>query len=130
MAAPEGCVTCALCQAAVSLRAGTLEKLKLHMETDHDAFFQHDILTAINFLEDHEKEVIIEKVLPRMKLQLETAKQFNKKGLASSRLEIETRLLELQEDDSEDEVGSPEGRRGPGQGPQPARALGVGVHHS
>ena len=108
MAAPEGCVTCALCQAAVSLRAGTLEKLKLHMETDHDAFFQHDILTAINFLEDHEKEVIIEKVLPRMKLQLETAKQFNKKGLASSRLEIETRLLELQEDDSEDEVGSPE----------------------
>ena len=67
-ATPQGSVSCIMCKGAVSVRAGNLEKMKVHVESDHDVFFDHDILIAINFLESHEKEVIIEKVLPRMKM--------------------------------------------------------------
>ena len=63
---PKGTVKCLLCNASISVRSGTLEKFKSHLDNDHDAFFGQDVLIATNFLEAHEKEAIIEKVLPRI----------------------------------------------------------------
>ena len=65
---PRGGVTCLLCNATISVRIGNYGKLKLHLETNHDVFFEHDLLMAINFLEANEREIIIEKVMPRMNL--------------------------------------------------------------
>ena len=96
---PSGAVCCLLCRGFVSVRAGNLEKLKLHVESDHDVFYEHDILFAINFLDEHEKEIIIEKVLPRMKSLLENTKQ---KEPPKPKLHIEKRLLELAEGSARD----------------------------
>ena len=74
----RGCVTCLLCNATISVRIGNFGKLKLHMETNHDVFYEQDLIMALNFLEDHEREVIIEKVLPRMDLCLNKAKIIDK----------------------------------------------------
>ena len=61
-----GAISCLFCKGSVSLKCGTLDKFKLHMDNNHDAFFDQDILIAVNFLEEIEKEAIIEKVLPRI----------------------------------------------------------------
>ena len=58
---------------------------------------------ALMFLEDHEKEVIVEKVLPRMKLCLETAKNV-KKDSPIGKLDIEKKLFGDGEDLKEVEV--------------------------
>ena len=50
-------MTCLLCNATISVRIGNYGKLKLHMETNHDVFYEQDLLMALNFLEDHEREV-------------------------------------------------------------------------
>jgi len=84
-----------MCKGAVSVRAGNLEKMKVHVESDHDVFYDHDILIAINFLESHEKEVIIEKVLPRMKMLLQNMKTQKIKAVDKNKLPIEKRLLEF-----------------------------------
>ena len=89
----RGCVTCLLCNATISVRIGNYGKLKLHMETNHDVFYEQDLLMALNFLEDHEREVIIEKVLPRMDLCLNKAKVLDKKDGLNIKLDIEKRLF-------------------------------------
>ena len=89
----RGCVTCLLCNATISVRIGNYGKLKLHMETNHDVFYEQDLLMALNFLEDHEREVIIEKVLPRMDIFLNKAKVIDKKEGLKNRLDIEKRLF-------------------------------------
>ena len=85
------------------MRSGNLDKFKLHVESDHDVFYDHDILIAINFLEAHEKEVIIEKVLPRMKLLFDNVHSLNGKFAIGHKLAIEKRLLE----DDESVPGNP-----------------------
>jgi len=85
------------------VRSGNLDKFKLHVESDHDVFYDHDILIAINFLEAHEKEVIIEKVLPRMKLLFDNVHSLNGKFAIGHKLPIEKRLLE----DDESVSGNP-----------------------
>jgi len=98
---PKGCITCLLCQGAISVRSGNLDKFRVHMESDHDVFFGHDILIAINFLEAHEKEVIIEKVLPRMKLLFANIRSFDGKFVpGDGKLGLEKRLLEMDDDSS------------------------------
>ena len=97
---PRGSVSCLLCKGSVSVRAGNLEKFRVHVESDHDVFYDHDILIAINFLEAHEKEVIIEKVLPRMRMIFNDVSYSNRKSI-DDKLAIEKRLLEK---DDEDEV--------------------------
>jgi len=93
---PKGCISCLLCQGAISVRSGNLEKFRVHMESDHDVFFGHDILIAINFLEAHEKEIIIEKVLPRMKLLFTNIRSFDGKFVTgTSKIGLEKRLLEI-----------------------------------
>ena len=87
----NGGVTCLLCNARVSLRMGNFQKLNSHLEVNHDVFYEQDLLMALNFLEDHEREVIIEKVLPRMKLALDNAKNTDK-GNKSKILSIDKRL--------------------------------------
>ena len=67
-------VVCQLCNAKVSLRAGNLHKLQLHMERSHDVFQDQDIVMAISFLDPHEKEVIIDQVIPRIKKLLDKSK--------------------------------------------------------
>ena len=89
----RGCVTCLLCNATISVRIGNYGKLKLHMETNHDVFYEQDLLMALNFLEDHEREVIIEKVLPRMDFCLNKAKVIDKKDGLKIKLDIEKRLF-------------------------------------
>merc|ERR1712179_493548 len=64
------------------------------MESDHDVFYDHDILIAINFLEPHEKEIIIEKVLPRMKMMLKDVEPV-KKAAIENKIAIEKRLLDI-----------------------------------
>jgi len=94
----RGPISCLLCKGAISVRSGNLDKFKVHVESAHDVFYDHDILIAINFLEAHEKEVIIEKVLPRMKLLFDNVRSFNGKFVIGSKLTIEKRLLEHDED--------------------------------
>jgi len=98
---PKGCISCLLCQGAISVRSGNLDKFRVHMESDHDVFFGHDILIAINFLEAHEKEIIIEKVLPRMKLLFANIRCFDGKFVPSDgKTGLEKRLLEMDDDSS------------------------------
>jgi len=99
MAMPRGSITCILCKGTISVRSGNLEKFKVHMESDHDVFYDHDILIAINFLESHEKDIIVEKVLPRMRLLFDNVRSFNGKISIGDKLSIEKRLLE--NDDNE-----------------------------
>ena len=91
---PLGSVSCIMCKGAVSIRSGNLDKFKVHMESDHDVFYDHDILIAINFLEPHEKEIIIEKVLPRMKIMLKDVKPV-KRTAVEKKIPIEKRLLDI-----------------------------------
>ena len=105
--APAGCITCHLCNASISVKSGTFEKLQAHLETSHEIFYGYETLIAIAFLEDHEKEVIVEKVLPRMKLFLDTAKSLNKKYPTGARLDIEKKLCG-DEDASEEKEGTEE----------------------
>jgi len=91
---PRGSISCLLCKGAISVRSGNLDKFKLHVESDHDVFFDHDILIAINFLEAHEKEVIIEKVLPRMRLLFDNVRSVDGRIAIGDKLNIEKRLLE------------------------------------
>ena len=95
----RGCVTCLLCNATISVRIGNYGKLKLHMETNHDVFYEQDLIMALNFLEDHEREVIIEKVLPRMDLCLNKAKAIDKKDGLKLKLDIEKRLFSDEDKD-------------------------------
>ena len=88
-----GGVTCLLCNATISVRLGNFHKLNSHLEVNHDVFFQQDLLMALNFLEDHERDVIIEKVLPRMKLTLNNAKNLDKKDVLKKKLDIEKRIF-------------------------------------
>ena len=88
-----GGVTCLLCNATISVRLGNFQKLNSHLEVNHDVFFQQDLLMALNFLEDHERDVIIEKVLPRMKLTLNNAKNLYKKDVLKKKLDIEKRIF-------------------------------------
>ena len=71
-------VKCVLCRGAISIRAGNLEKMRLHMENDHDVFYNQDLLISLNFLEDFEREEIIEKALPRMKVIFKNVEDFKK----------------------------------------------------
>jgi len=64
---PPGCLPCLLCKGAISLRGGNLSKVRSHLETVHDSLYSADILIAVMFLGQHEKEVILEKVVPRIK---------------------------------------------------------------
>ena len=96
---PQGSVSCMMCKGAVSVRAGNLERFKVHVESDHDVFYDQDLLIAINFLEPHEKEVIIEKVLPRMKNIFQEVKAFKRAG-NENKLQIEKRIYEPVEDSS------------------------------
>ena len=70
----DASVVCQLCNAQVSVRAGNLTKLQLHLERSHDVFQDQDILLAISFLDQHEKEVIIDQVIPRIKRLLDNSK--------------------------------------------------------
>ena len=86
---------CFLCQGTISVRSENLDKFKFHLENVHDVFYDHDILVAVNFLEAHEKEVILEKVLPRIKEQFENVHTVDGKYINGGKLGIEKRLLEL-----------------------------------
>jgi len=106
-----GGITCLLCNATISVRLGNFEKLNAHLEVNHDVFFHHDLLMALNFLEDHERDVIIEKVIPRMTLTLNNAKNLDKRDVLKNKLVIEERLfgnigsenVKTNESDREDE---------------------------
>ena len=62
-------VKCVLCRGAISIRAGNLDKMRLHMENDHDVFYNQDLLISLNFLEDFEREEIILVVILLLSLQ-------------------------------------------------------------
>ena len=69
----EGTVSCILCDALINVRMGNFYKFQLHMENDHDVFRHQDLVMALSFLDTEEQEVIIEKVLPRMRDVLDAA---------------------------------------------------------
>ena len=90
---PQGIVSCSLCQAAVSVRAGNLDKFKVHVESDHDVFYDHDILIALNFLYTHEKEVIIETAIPRMRMMFEDVNTLKRQGYENKKTKYETEAI-------------------------------------
>ena len=71
MALSRSHLRCALCQGKVPILGGNTERFKFHLATQHDIFHEMDILIAINFLDDFEKEEIISRALPRMKVVFE-----------------------------------------------------------
>ena len=104
----RGGVTCLLCNATISVKIGNYGKLKLHMETNHDVFYEQDLLVALNFLQDHEREVIIEKVLPRMDFCLNQAKNIDKNMVQKKKRKIERRLFSETNEDSGSEDQDPD----------------------
>ena len=78
MALSRLAVKCVLCRGAVSIRAGNLDKMRLHIENDHDAFYNQDLFVALNFLEDFEREEIIEKAMPRMEVIFKNVEDYKK----------------------------------------------------
>ena len=89
MALSRSYVRCSLCQGNVSIIAGNLDKLKSHLENQHDVFHHLDFQIAINFLEDFEKEDLISKLLPRMKVVFEGAKVPGKRSRDENEMELE-----------------------------------------
>jgi len=94
MALSRNAIRCVLCHGAVSIRSGNLEKIRLHMEVDHDCFFEQDIIIALNFLEEFERQEIIEKVLPRMKVILENVKKYSGTESENTSNYLDKRLFE------------------------------------
>ena len=89
-------VECLLCRASLNLSAGNLDKFKLHLDTEHSAVFDIDLVISVSFLQTEEKERIVETVFPRIKKFFRDVKNTNK---VPSKLKIEKRLLE--EDEAE-----------------------------
>ena len=109
MTPPEtsgGSVTCPLCNAIVSVRSGNFYKFQLHLENDHDVFRHQDLLMALSFLDTEEMEVIIEKVLPRMKAALDVAAKMSAEKSLNSPFLIHKRLSDF---DIEGDTSSSEG---------------------
>ena len=84
MALSRSYVRCGLCQGNVSIVSGNLDKMKSHLQNQHDVFHQRDFLIATLFLQDFEKEEIVSRVLPRMKVIFEGAKDSNKRSSEGS----------------------------------------------
>ena len=72
------------------------------METVHDILFSMDFLIAITFLEEHEKEVILEKVVPRIRITLASVRDSRGNPL-SEKLDIEI-LLEGEKETSQENI--------------------------
>ena len=83
-------VICQLCKATV--RANSLTKLQLHLETRHDVLHNQDLVMALSFLEVQEMEVIIDQVIPRMKSMLDEG-QSPSNGHPEEKLETVTETL-------------------------------------
>ena len=60
-------VECLLCKASLNLSSGNLDKFKLHLDTEHSAVFDIDLVISVSFLQTEEKERIVETVFPRIK---------------------------------------------------------------
>jgi len=94
MALSRHAIRCILCHGAVSIRAGNFDKIRLHMEVDHDCFFEQDLLIALNFLEEFERQEIIERVLPRMKVIFENVKKYSGGDSENTSTYLNKRLFE------------------------------------
>ena len=88
----EASIVCPLCNARLSVRAGNLNKLQLHVERSHDVFQDQDIVMALSFLELHEKEVIIDQVIPRIKRLLDKSKTLDCSEVINTDLLINEKL--------------------------------------
>ena len=103
----QGNVVCLLCDAIINIKTGNYYKLQLHMENDHDIFKHQDLIMSLCFLEQGEMEVVIEKVLPRMKSALDLAVTMSQKKMLNGEFAMHRRLsnyeiqhdLELEEHD-------------------------------
>ena len=80
MALSRSHLRCALCQGNVPIMGGNMERFKFHLATQHDIFHEMDILIAINFLNDFEKEEIMSRALPRMKVVFEEGRVSEKRS--------------------------------------------------
>ena len=100
MAAPKGFIKCLLCHGAVSIKSGTVEKYKLHIENHHDVFFDVATLVNMTLLKPEEIEHIAELAAPRMKALLENQNMFNKKIVESKKKVIEKRLRENEDEEA------------------------------
>ena len=92
----DGTVTCILCDALINVRMGNFYKFQLHMENDHDVFRHQDLVMALSFLDTEEKEVIIEKVLPRMRDVLDSAVKTAQTKTLSGPDTLHKRLTDLE----------------------------------
>ena len=100
MAAPKGFIKCFLCHGAVSIKSGTVDKYKLHIENHHDVFY--DVATLVNMalLKPEEIEHIGELAAPRMKALLENQNMFNKKIVESKINGIGKRIRENEDEEA------------------------------
>ena len=94
----EASVVCQLCNARVSVRAGNLNKLQLHVERSHDVFQDQDIVMALSFLDYNEKEVIIDQVIPRIKTLLDKSKTLDCSEVINTDLLLQEKLETLQKE--------------------------------
>ena len=103
MALSRSYVRCSLCQGNVSIIAGNLDKLKSHLQNQHDVFHHLDFQIATNFLEDFEKDDLITKLLPRMKVVFEGAKVPGKRRRDENEVKVEAKKERTYEDLNRDE---------------------------
>lgn len=90
-------VVCVLCNAFINVRMGNFYKFQLHIENYHDVFKHQDLIMSLSFLNMEEKEVIIEKTLPRMKEILDMAMMMTEKKSLNSPFMIHKRLSDYEE---------------------------------
>jgi len=103
MALSRSYVRCSLCQGNVSIIAGNLDKLKSHLQNQHEVFHHLDFQIATNFLEDFEKDDLITKLLPRMKVVFEAAKVPGKRRKDENEMKVEAKKERTEEDLNRDE---------------------------
>ena len=57
---PPSTIFCRFCNAVISFKSGTKEKFEKHMEMVHEIHLDTDLLLAIHFIEDEEKDILVQ----------------------------------------------------------------------
>jgi len=95
MVVPKGSVQCLLCRGAINLKAGDLGRFKSHLESVHDTLYDIDLVISLTFLEEGEKDRIVENMYPRIRSFFKSIKHSEEK------LGIEKRLIEEDEEEED-----------------------------
>ena len=62
---PPGTILCLLCRGVISFKGGDKTRFESHVLHEHEAYFGLDVLLAISFIKEEERQAIVNVVTPR-----------------------------------------------------------------